>query len=329
MLQYQENIELRKKTSFRLGKEVPYFYNLTKKEDLVYLVEAEKEIGLPIKILGGGSNVLVADASLNSKRYLDFAVAKVQIHYENEDKFEEYFVWQDDELCPPLARKSLKEKLTDKALRLKVGAGLNIAALLKNCAKAGASGLEGLAGVPGKVGGAIAMNAGAYGCEVADVLESVEIYDKNHGYLTLNRLNFTNSYRKFNVFYENTKLEDYIILGASFVFPAIERQLVQKRIDENLDSKKQGQPIKAYSAGCIFKNPMIDGKTVSAGKILDELGLKGFEKDGIRFSKVHANFLENLGTGNTKTVLEMMDMAKEKVFRSYNIQLENEVMLWL
>ncbi len=341
MINVVENIELRKKTTFHLGGIVPYFYSLSNEEDILELRKIEKDKSLEIKILGGGSNILAADESLTKGKNLDFAVAQMQIHYENEDKFTEYFVWYDDELCPPLVKKVLQEEQSDKALRIEVGGGMPVAALLKLCANAGASGLEGLGGIPGKICGAIAMNAGAYDCEIDQVLETVRIYSDECGFLTLNRSEFINEYRKFTPYYEGKALENYLICGASFVFPFINRDLVQEKIKENIAKKKLSQPIKAYTAGCIFKNPVIlpeqfekmgfsgEIKSFGAGKILDLLGFKGMEKNGIRFSPIHANFLENFNNGTTQNAIEMIKEAKDKVFKSFDIILEEEVKLWL
>ncbi len=332
-VQQATNIELRKKTTLRLGGFVPYFYHVRTQEELASLAQISKEIGLPIRLLGGGSNILASDESLYQGKYLEFAVAQIQIHLENEEKFQEAFIWLDDDLTPPLVKQAFQEGWSEKALRLEVGAGMALPTLLKACANSGASGLEGLCGIPGKVGGAIAMNAGAYACEMDQVLENVTVYSEEHGFLTLDRSQFINTYRSFTPLYQGVPVEDYIICQASLVFPFIKRDLVKTKISENLLTKKASQPIKAYTAGCVFKNPTIlqDGQevSVSAGKLLDEAGFKGFEKNGMRLSHIHANFLENIGYGNSGDALAIIEEAKNKIMQLHNIELHEEVRLWL
>jgi len=326
-----QNIELRKKTTLRLGGIVPFFYDIRTEDELKELPQLSKKLGMEIRILGGGSNLLIADESLGNKDdVLNFAVAQIQISYENEENFTEAFIWADDTLTPPLAKKTLQMDKNAKALRVEVGAGMPIQKLLKLCAERACTGLEGLIGIPGKIGGAIAMNAGAYQCEIDQVLETVRIYSKSGGFLVLNRENFTNTYRSFTPHHETIALEDYIICGASFVFPVIDREKVKAQMRANLMAKKATQPVKAYTAGCVFKNPLLaDGTILSAGKLLDEAGLKGKELNGMRFSPTHANFLENFKNGNTNSALELIKEAEDKVFLCSNIQLEREVKLWL
>ena len=331
MPQTLQNIELRKKTTLRLGGIVPFFYDIRTEEALCKLPELSKQIGMEIRILGGGSNILAADESLGNKNdILNFSVAQIQINYNNEETFEEAFIWKDDMHVPPLAKEALETKKNAKALRVEVGAGMPIPKLLKLCTEKGCTGLEGLMGIPGRVGGAIAMNAGAYQCEIDQVLETVRIYTKKEGLLTLTREHFKNAYRSFTPFHNAIALENYIICGATFVFPVVEREEVKAKIQENLIAKKKTQPIKAFTAGCVFKNPIHeDGTSMSAGKLLEEAGFRGKELNGMRFSPKHANFLENFANGNTNSALELIKVAQEEVFSCSNVKLEREIKLWL
>ena len=330
MQEVLQNIELRKKTTLHLGGIVPFFYDIRTEEALAQLPELAEKIGMEIRILGGGSNILVADESLGHKDdILNFSVAQIQISYENEENFKEAFIWRDDTLTPPLAKNTLRADENAKALRVEVGAGMPTQKLLKLCAERACTGLEGLIGLPGKVGGAIAMNAGAYQCEIDQVLETVRIYTQKTGFLTLTRDQFVNSYRSFTPLHNAIALENYTICGASFVFPVINRDNVKAKMQENLIAKKATQPIKAYTAGCVFKNPLNeDGSSISAGKLLEEAGFKGKELNGMRFSPIHANFLENFANGNAHSALQLMQEAQDKVFSCFNIKLEREVKLW-
>lgn len=339
-MQVLENIELRKKTTLRLGGTVPFFYEIRTESELFELAQIEQKKGLPIYLLGGGSNLLITDKSMgHSNDMLPFSVAQIQIRYE-EEKFQDIFLWQDDKLAPPLAKKYIAQGITEKTLRAEVGAGFAMQKFIKLCAEKGCTGLEGLVGIPGKLGGAIAMNAGGYFCEMDQVLETVRIFHKQYGILNLTRENFNNSYRSFMAYHPENKeqLTDYIICGASFIFPVIAREQVKTKIQENLDYKKSTQPIKAFTAGCVFKNPnkevrslkhtCIEGN-ISAGKLLEEVGMKGKEYGGMRFSPLHANFLENMGNGDTKSALILIEKAIEAVYIHTDIKLEKEVKVWL
>ncbi len=331
MLQVLENIELRRKTTLRLGGIVPFFYDIRTEDDLMELPKLSEKIGMEIRILGGGSNLLITDESLgHANDILNFSVAQIQMSYENEEKFREVFLWQDDALAPPLAKQALLANEHGKALRAKVGAGMPIQRLLKLCADQGCTGLEGLMGIPGKIGGAVAMNAGAYLDEMDNVLESVGVYTKELGFLTLNRDEFVNTYRCFTPYYNNSPIKDYVICNASFIFPFTEREKIKEKMHTNLIAKKGTQPIKAYTAGCVFKNPIDEnGVSISAGKLLDEAGFKGKELNGMRFSPIHANFLENMGHGDAHSALELIKEAEDKVLADTSIQLQREVKLWL
>lgn len=367
-MQILENIELRKKTTLRLGGTVPFFYDIRTENALCELASIEEKISMPIHLLGGGSNLLITDESMGHKGdILPFSVAQIQISYENEDKFQDTFIWQDDELAPPLAKQYLAQNLTEKTLRAEVGSGMALQKFLKLCAEKGCTGLEGLVGIPGKIGGAVAMNAGAYLSEIDKVLETVRIFHKEYGFLDLTRHNFENTYRSFIPYYKGVKLQDFIISGASFVFPVIERDKVKANMHEHLLAKKSTQPIKAFTAGCVFKNPelhrdeqiieisktekttteknvnhieniekskeiyktTVEKQSISAGKLLDEAGMKGKEHGGMRFSPIHANFLENIGNGTISSALALIEEAIEKVYSHTQIKLEKEVKVWL
>lgn len=337
-----ENIELRKKTTLRLGGVVPFFYDIRTESDLFELSKEEVKHSHPIYLLGGGSNLLITDESMGHKNdKLPFSIAQIQIAYEAEEIFRDTYIWQDDHLAPPLAKNYLAQNLTEKTLRAQVGAGYPLQKFLKLCAEKGCTGLEGLVGIPGKIGGAIAMNAGAYFCEMDTVLETVRIFHKEYGILTLTREHFKNSYRSFIAYHperKNELLTDYIICGASFIFPVINRDHVKAKMQEHLMAKKSTQPIKAFTAGCVFKNPTLEkedlafgksGTSISAGKLLDDVGMKGKEQGGMRFSPIHANFLENIGHGDTKSALALIEEAIERVYIHTKIKLEKEVKVWL
>lgn len=321
MLQVQQNISLKNKTTIRLGGITPYYAKIKSKQDILDFAELNEKLNIPFKILGGGSNLIIADESICS--VLPFGVLDIDISDECSCT-----PYMPEENMPRLVQKYKEEKHTN-FVNVHVGAGCKIPKLLQYCSKNGLTGLEGLVGIPCRVGGTVNMNAGAYQTEINDVLSQVEIFHKQYGILTLTRENIELTYRKSAFFYNNTQLQDYIILSVDFVFPVIEKNAVSEKMKRNLQTKKNTQPVQALTAGCVFKNPCNEhGEKISAGLLLDKAGLKNVHIGGMQFSKVHASFLENTGNGNTHDAIELLSLAKDKILTLFNIQLEEEVKIW-
>ncbi len=322
MLQVQQNISLKNKTTIRLGGITPCYVKIKSKQDILDFVELNDKLHIPFKVLGGGSNLIIADESICKE--LPFGVLDIDIADELTAA-----PCMPEENLPPLVQKYLENKHTNFT-RLHVGAGYKIPKLLQYCKENGLTGLEGLVGIPCRVGGTVSMNAGAYQTEINDVLSQVEIFHKKYGILTLTLENMELSYRKSAFYYNDTLLQDYIILGADFIFPVIEKSIVSEKMQKNLQTKKNTQPVQALTAGCVFKNPCNEkGEKISAGLLLDKAGLKDIHAGGMRFSEVHASFLENTGNGKTKDAIELLSIAKDKILTLFNIQLEEEVKIWI
>lgn len=325
MLQVQHNISLTNKTTIRLGGITPYYIRIKSKQDILEFAELEDKLNIPFKILGGGSNLIIADESICKE--LPFGVLDIDIADELTSMpfipFE-----HEQKTFPPLVQR-YAEKQQQNFVKIHVGAGYKIPKLLTYCKENGLTGLEGLVGIPCRVGGTVTMNAGAYQTEIGDVLLQVEIYHKNYGILALTRENMDLSYRKSAFFADNTLLQDCIILGADFIFPVIDKNIVKEKMEKNYQTKKNTQPIQALTAGCVFKNPCNEkGEKISAGLLLDKAGLKDIHIGAMQFSKIHASFIENTGNGKTKEALELLSLAKNKILTLFNIQLEEEVKIW-
>jgi UDP-N-acetylmuramate dehydrogenase len=201
---------------------------------------------------------------------------------------------------------------------VRVPGGMMLPRLVNWAAKAGLSGMEGLAGIPGTVGGAAAMNAGSYGSETAALLTRLRIWDASGGLRWIGPGQWTAAYRSFAP------------QGADAFWLAVEAELaltpsdpakVKAATDETLAKKKATQPVSAATCGCAFKNP----PGHSAGKLLDECGFRGKNLGGMRFSPVHANFLENAGGGTAGAALELIESARQAVKERFGVSLELEV----
>lgn len=324
MLQIQQNISLKNKTTIRLGGITPCYVKIKSRQDILDFAELENRLAIPFKVLGGGSNLLIADESLYSE--LPFGVLDIDITDELESM---PYVTEKQNSLPPLVQ-AYMEKEHKNFVKVHADAGCRIPKLLAFCRENGLTGLEGLVGIPCRVGGTVIMNAGAYQTEIGNVLFQVEIYHKKLGIVTLTRENMELTYRKSAFTCNNTLLHDFIILGADFIFPVIEKSIVKEKMEKNLQTKKNTQPIQAFTAGCAFKNPCNEkGEKISAGLLLDKAGLKNIHVGAMQFSNIHASFLENTGNGTTKDALELLSIAKDKILTLFNIQLEEEVKIWI
>ncbi len=257
----------------------------------------EKE-GVDVRVLGGGSNLLAADEKL------PFAVIRPLNG-----------MGQPPESAGPDLSTGEERRL------IRVQGGLRMPALLAWCASQGLSGLEGLVGVPGRLGGAVAMNAGAYSCSLAPLLQELTVFTPSRGLHRIEKDSWTASYRHFSVMGEHA----WFIVAEAVLSLAVKTPAeVRARMAENIASKKSTQPIAAHTAGCVFKNP--EGQ--SAGKLLDKAGMKGTGRGGMRFSNMHANFLVNEDNGCCAAALDLIDEAKEKVARTTGVNLEMEIKVW-
>ena len=213
----------------------------------------------------------------------------------------------------------------DGGLRLvRVGAGVKLPRLLVWCMKHGLSGLEGMAGVPGDVGGAVAGNAGAHGMDMGTVLRRVDVFSPDRGFRTLGREDVRCEYRFFGL--KDGGKPWFAISGIVLALRPAGPEGIRKALRDNIERKLRVQPVRSWSAGCVFKNPP---GGMSAGKLLDEAGFRGKRLGGMCFSEIHANFLVNEGKGRADAALELIRSAQSAVWERFGIQLQTEVKLWV
>ncbi len=187
------------------------------------------------------------------------------------------------------------------------------------CAKHDLGGMEGLIGVPGTIGGALRMNAGAYGTQIGTYVREVETYraaDARIEILKNRDLNFEYRHTSFAA--------DDIMLAVKLELPSKPFREILQGIRICNEKRRASQPLNQKSAGCIFKNP----PGASVGRMIDELGLKGFQVGGARVSDRHANFFVNAGRATSADMLELISQVREKVRSRFGVELETEVILW-
>jgi UDP-N-acetylmuramate dehydrogenase len=198
---------------------------------------------------------------------------------------------------------------------IRAEAGASLAEVVALSAREGLTGLEFCAGIPGSVGGGIRMNAGAYGSEMKDVLESVDLLNGEGNVKTCARAALQFEYRSLAL------PEGACVLGGVFDLARGNREAVEGRIREILKTRSGKHPLQYRNAGSVFKNP----KGMPAGRIIDEAGLKGLTLGGARVSEMHGNFIVNLGSATAKDIIGLIELVREKVRERKGIDLEPEV----
>ncbi len=264
-------------------------------DDLATLVRRCRRSGTPLRVLGSGANLLVADEGVDG----------VVI-----------------ELSQPCFRE-IKYNARGELNSMKVGAGADMAKTLMDAARRGLDGLSQMAGIPASVGGAIRMNAGgAYGC-IGDAVEAVTCLTRDGEIVTYPRAELHFGYRKTNI-------PDPIVLSVVFNVTPGDPVEVRQRIKEIFAYKKSTQPLADHSAGCTFKNPIdpVSEQRVPAGKLIDEAGLKRMTVGGASVSPHHANFIVTQPGAKADDVLRLLQQVKERVLAHSGIELEEEVVIW-
>ncbi|HYO92434.1 MAG TPA: UDP-N-acetylmuramate dehydrogenase, partial [Pyrinomonadaceae bacterium] len=204
--------------------------------------------------------------------------------------------------------------------RVSVSAGYSLPRLCVDAARRGLSGIEGLGGIPGTVGGALWMNAGAYGHEIGTVTESVRVAREGRVVeIPGNEVEWNYRHTSFQ--------EGELLLGATLRLQPDDPEEIKARMEEAKQKRLATQPHGARSAGCFFKNP--PGSKIGTGKMIDEMGMKGTRKGGAVVSPVHANFIVTEGEdAKASDALALAEEIRERVRREHGIELEYEVELW-
>lgn len=195
---------------------------------------------------------------------------------------------------------------------VKVGAGYSLPKFALECANRGLSGLEFASGIPGTIGGAIYMNAGAYGKEISDILKSVTILDDEFNIRVLNKEDLSTSYRD-SIF----KHKKYVCLEGEFQLEYGDKDKILEEIKSIIETRKSKQPLEYPSAGSVFKN----GDGYSAGRVIEKAGLKGTKVGDAEVSLKHANFIVNKGNASASDIIKLIDIIKKKIKDEYDIDL--------
>ncbi|MBO5349252.1 MAG: UDP-N-acetylmuramate dehydrogenase, partial [Clostridia bacterium] len=213
-----------------------------------------------------------------------------------------------------------KNEKGSKKVKISAGAGVSLGMLAQKLLKESISGFEFASGIPGTIGGAVRMNAGAYGGEFKDIVISTKCIDENGNISILNNEEQEFSYR--HSIFMNKNL---IILESELLLNLEQNSTeIAKKMQENLESRKSKQPLNMPNAGSTFKR----GEDYITAKLIDECGLKGFAIGGAQVSDIHAGFIVNKGNATAKDILNLIEYVKQKVFEKFSkeIKLEIEVL---
>lgn len=271
-------------TTFQVGGEAEAFYNATDLKGLAEVVAYLVREQIPYWVIGSGSNILVKDEGVEGVVIrLSGSLAGIQYGPERNT--------------------------------LMGGAGLSIQKLLFTCRDRGLGGLEFLSGIPGTLGGAVAMNAGAFGKEVGERVEAIRVITPAGGLLEREKEDLQFSYRSLQL------NKGAIITHVRVKLESVGREAVSERMAGYLRQKKALQPLGYPSAGSVFKNPVGD----YAGRLIEGAGLKGKRVAGAMISRRHANFIVNTGGATASDILALMNLVQQEVNRISGIQLEPEI----
>ena len=284
--------DLGQRTSLKMGGRARLEIRVTEDADWEKIPAWMEKEGVDSLIMGGGSNLLVQEGELPLLLIKDSRERQIKVCEQKEDR-----------------------------LKISANAGCGLQFFLGWLQRKGITGLEGLTGIPACLGGAVAMNAGAFGKEIASAVTRLQIWSPEQGSTWLQREQILFSYRNLHL---GIDTRNWIITKVELELARGDKKKILEEMKKNYRKKKQIQPVKALTCGCVFKNP---DSNLSAGYLLDCCGFKGYVCGGVAFSELHANFLINLGRGNSKQAFELISWARNKVYEKFNIDLNTEVKL--
>ena len=276
-----------KHTSFKIGGNADYFIKITSIEELKDLFKISKKHNIPITLVGNGTNLLVKDGGIRG------FVIKIDMN-------------------------NFKIKRTTKYVEITVESGMTLAALANVALKEEITGLEFLSGIPGTIGGALRMNAGAYGGEMKDIVVKTRYmtYDGKVKTMTLpeHRFEYRNSvFSKMNV----------IILDTTIRLSKGNKKEIDAKMKEFAASRKEKQPLEYPNAGSTFKRK----EGVITAQLIDQAGLKGYSVGDAEVSTKHAGFIINKGKATAKDVLDLVEHIKKTIREKNNLDIELEIIV--
>ena len=284
-LKYVKDEPMNKHISFRVGGPAKRMAFPKNAEQVVLLMNFAEEVGARPLVIGNGTNLLAPDEGL-------------------------------DRLVINMAGEFASVGKTGET-ELSATAGISLARLALFACEQGLTGLEFAHGIPGTLGGAVCMNAGAYGGEMKDVITSVTLLDPARGIVTLSRDEMQFSYRRSIL----SDHPEYVVLSASFRLQKGDADAINAKMRELMEKRRASQPLEYPSAGSTFKRPT----GYYAGPLIEGCGLKGVRVGGAEVSQKHAGFVINVGNATCVDVLALIEKVQKTVYDAHGVMLEPEV----
>ena len=275
--------KLKNYTNFGIGGSADVLIEVEEEYQLVNLLKFNKENGIESTILGNGTNILITDKGIRG--------------------------------CVIIISKNYDRISLDGNL-LKVSAGSLLSKASKFSFKNSLTGMEEVSGIPGSVGGAVAMNAGAYGVEMKDIIKSVRLISKDGEILEYDNKDMDFSYRHSRVFDD-----DLIVSEAIFELKKDDQEKIYEKFDDFTNRRVSKQPLDKKSAGSTFKRPVGS----YASKLIDECGLRGYKRGDCQVSEKHCGFLINNGDASFEEMINFIEEVSSIVFEKTGFKLEREV----
>lgn len=278
-----EDYPMKEVTSFQIGGPVDYFIEPRSEEELKDVIVSVERDEMPWMIMGKGTNMVVSDKGIRG------AVIRLENYFSD---------------------------VRVEGTRVIAQSGASMKKVAEAACEASLTGLEFAHGIPGAVGGAMTMNAGAYGGEMKDVVESVKVmhHDGTMEVIPGDQMDFR--YRNSRVYDEKL-----VVLEATFLLQRGEQAEIQSQMDELWNRRVSKQPLEYPSAGSTFKRPV----GYFAGQLIDQAGLRGLKHGGAQVSQKHCGFVINCGDATCKDVVELIRMVQEAVYEKHGVELETEV----
>ncbi|MCI5727872.1 MAG: UDP-N-acetylmuramate dehydrogenase [Clostridium sp.] len=276
------NADMKQNTSFKVGGTADVLLCPKEYSQLQETVRICNENNIPFIVLGNGSNILVRDGGIR-----EVVIKLTNINF-----------------------------LEISQNKIKAGSGVSLKEVSDFALENSLTGFEFACGIPGSVGGAVFMNAGAYNGEIKNVITQAEVLDREGNIKTLDREQLSFDYRKSNIMEQG-----YIVLSAVFTLEYGDKETIKSTIDDLTARREEKQPLEYPSAGSTFKRP----KGYFAGKLIQDCELKGFTIGGAAVSEKHSGFVINKGNATAKDVLDVISHVQETVMQKFGVKLETEV----
>lgn len=279
------NEPMKKHSTFKIGGPAECLIKVENKEELKEILNVVNKNNIPLTILGNGSNILVSDKGIPGITII-IKIEGLKISEENEN------------------------------IKIAVGAGEKIAKLGRIFLQKEITGFEEISGIPGTIGGAVRMNAGAHGKEMKDIVKKVKCLDYNG-----NEKVFSNEEMEFSYRKSKLKKEKYIVTEVELELQKGNKEEINKEMEEYKEYRKEKQPIEFPSAGSTFKR----GEDFITAKLIEEAGLKGYSIGDAEVSTKHSGFIINKGNATANDVLQLIEYVKEKVYKKFQKKIELEI----